>query len=159
MSKTVAVYLDGIGGMNKSDFSTWATARNFPSLHMVRRMQRTADGKALTVNEAPEYFDIPIQLSLSDNMAGDIHDHFINKKEAIKEVIIAAVADRNDKNAKPLTQLTLTNVIVQDLSLETDETSGEYLAGFVLDFQAIQTQYANGTQKKDITWEKGVRQH
>lgn len=159
MSKTVAVYLDGIGGMNKSDFSTWATARNFPSLHMVRRMQRTADGKALTVNEAPEYFDIPIQLSLSDNMAGDIHDHFINKKRSHQGSGHCRCCGPQRQNAKPLTQVTLTNVIVQDLSLDTEETSGEYVAGFVLDFQTIQTQYANGAQKKDITWEKGVRQH
>lgn len=101
MSKTVAVYLDGIGGMNKSDFSTWATARNFPSLHMVRRMQRTADGKALTVNEAPEYFDIPIQLSLSDNMAGDIHDHFINKKKPSRKWSLPLLRTATTKMPSP----------------------------------------------------------
>lgn len=159
MSKTVAVFIDGIGGMSKGDFSTWATARNFPVLTMSRRMQRTANGKALTVNEAPEYYDIPITLTLNDNMVGDIHAHFIDKKEVIKEVIIASVADRNDKNSKPLTQVTLTNVILQYLSLETDVETGGYFANFSLDFQTITTKYANGSQKKDITWEKGVRQN
>jgi type VI protein secretion system component Hcp len=158
MSMTVVVYLDGIGGMSKSDFSTWATAGDFPSLSLSRRMSRTSNGKALTVNEAPEYYNIPVQLHLSDNMTGDLHDHFVNKKEAIKEVIISEVADRNDKNSKAITQVVLTDVIVQNLTLDTDASSGSYYASTVLDFQTIKTHYGNGSQKKDITWEKGVRQ-
>lgn len=159
MSRTVVVYLDGIGGMKKDDHSTWATADRFPSLHLSRRMQRTENGKSHTVHEAPEYYDIPINLTLNDNMKGDIHEHFVTKKESIKEVIVRDVADRNDKQSKPLTQITLTDVLLQDLTLDTAADHGMYHASTVFDFQSINTSYANGEQKKDITWQKGVRQY